>query len=90
MERGAAMSKRVGARSGDVKKGRSAERFLPPDGPLLFTVAIQKKSVSLSSFIATLVSSFVHENILFCFSISRFSGFLTTLTKKVLDLFPVF
>ena len=33
MERGAAMSKRVGARSGDVKKGRSAERFLPPDGP---------------------------------------------------------
>ena len=31
------MSKRVGARSGNVKKGRSAERFLPPDGPHINT-----------------------------------------------------
>ena len=30
---GALIQKKVGARSGDVKNGRSAERFLPPDGP---------------------------------------------------------
>ena len=56
----------------------------------LFTIAIQKKIISYFSFIATLVSSFVHENILFCFPISRFYGSLTALTKKVLDSFPVF
>ena len=60
-------------------------------GGTIFCLQLRsKKIVSYFSFIATLVSSFVHENILFCFPISRFSGFLTTLTKKVLDLFPVF
>ena len=35
LERGALMSKGVGARSGNGKIGRSAERWRPPNGPHL-------------------------------------------------------
>ena len=41
MERGAAMSKRAGARSADAKKGRSAERSLPLAPPHVLLKQVQ-------------------------------------------------